>query len=220
MSYTYLQGQEVESSEDIYSVIDACVLSKSKSTPEKSLSKDSLTESCQNSQSGTTSQPLMESPGKEWWTLFVEDSPAKICPRQAVCEELGKVLEAVYSGKCYALQVKPTDPSSSLRMSIGFSLALRRKKANGSTTFSGPWPKSGMMRSGSVYPLPALVRHTYEKDFGLLPTPTKHNSKEGAYPAEYTRNTPTLATHAGGKINPEWSEHLMGFPHKWTDLGV
>jgi len=93
-------------------------------------------------------------------------------------------------------------------------------KGNGLTTFSGPWPKSGMMQSGFAYPLPALERRTSENVSGLLPTPMKHNSKEGAYPAEYTRNTPTLATHAGGKINPEWSEHLMGFPHKWTDLGV
>ena len=52
----------------------------------------------------------------------------------------------------------------------------------------------------------------------LWPTPTCHNSKEGAYPAEYARNTPTLATHAGGKLNPMWVEWLMGWPLGWTDL--
>jgi hypothetical protein len=52
----------------------------------------------------------------------------------------------------------------------------------------------------------------------MLPTPTCHNSKEGAYPAELTRNTPTLATHAGGKLNPMWVEWLMGWPLGWTDL--
>ena len=52
----------------------------------------------------------------------------------------------------------------------------------------------------------------------MFPTPTCHNSKEGAYPAEYTRNTPTLATHAGGKLNPMWVEWLMGWPLGWTDL--
>ena len=51
-----------------------------------------------------------------------------------------------------------------------------------------------------------------------FPTPTSHNSKEGAYPAEYTRKTPTLATHAGGKLNPMWVEWLMGWPLGWTDL--
>jgi len=52
----------------------------------------------------------------------------------------------------------------------------------------------------------------------LFPTPTCHNSKEAAYPAEYTRKTPTLATHAGGKLNPMWVEWLMGWPLGWTDL--
>jgi DNA (cytosine-5)-methyltransferase 1 len=51
-----------------------------------------------------------------------------------------------------------------------------------------------------------------------FPTPTCHNSKEGAYPAEFTRKTPTLATHAGGKLNPMWVEWLMGWPLGWTDL--
>jgi hypothetical protein len=52
----------------------------------------------------------------------------------------------------------------------------------------------------------------------MFPTPTCHNSKEGAYPAEYNRKTPTLATHAGGKLNPMWVEWLMGWPLAWTDL--
>jgi hypothetical protein len=51
-----------------------------------------------------------------------------------------------------------------------------------------------------------------------FPTPTAHNSKEYASPSEYNRKTPTLATHAGGKLNPMWVEWLMGWPLGWTDL--
>lgn len=51
----------------------------------------------------------------------------------------------------------------------------------------------------------------------LLPTPTAHNAKEGGYPAEHERNTPTLASAAGGKLNPTWVEWLMGWPLGWTD---
>jgi hypothetical protein len=51
-----------------------------------------------------------------------------------------------------------------------------------------------------------------------LPTPTSHNAKEGAYPAEYTRNTPTLSAQIGGKVNPEWNEWRMGWPIGHTDL--
>ena len=52
----------------------------------------------------------------------------------------------------------------------------------------------------------------------MFPTPTAHNAKECASPSEYNRNTPTLATHAGGKLNPTWVEWLMGWPLAWTDL--
>lgn len=51
----------------------------------------------------------------------------------------------------------------------------------------------------------------------LWPTPTAHNAKEGGYPAEHERNTPTLASAAGGKLNPTWVEWLMGWPLGWTD---
>jgi len=50
------------------------------------------------------------------------------------------------------------------------------------------------------------------------PTPTAHNAKEGAYPAEFTRNIPTLSAQAGGTLNPTWVEWLMGWPLGWTDL--
>jgi DNA (cytosine-5)-methyltransferase 1 len=52
----------------------------------------------------------------------------------------------------------------------------------------------------------------------MYPTPTAHNAKECASPSEYNRNTPTLATHAGGKLNPTWVEWLMGWPLGHTDL--
>ena len=60
------------------------------------------------------------------------------------------------------------------------------------------------------------------------PTPTTHLAKEGGYPAEYTRNTPSLTAvamesegrpHSSGYLNPDWVEWLMGVPTGWTDLG-
>lgn len=57
------------------------------------------------------------------------------------------------------------------------------------------------------------------KDFlKRLPTPTAHNAKEGGYPAEGTRNTPTLGWEVGGKIPPILTEWMMGWPIGWTDL--
>tara|TARA_Y100001970_G_C14231189_1_gene858750 strand:+ start:2141 stop:2647 length:507 start_codon:yes stop_codon:yes gene_type:complete len=51
----------------------------------------------------------------------------------------------------------------------------------------------------------------------VWPTPTSHNAKEGGYPSEHARNTPTLAAQAGGQLNPTWVEWLMGWPLGWTD---
>ena len=52
----------------------------------------------------------------------------------------------------------------------------------------------------------------------MFQTPTAHNAKECNSPSEKNRNTPTLATHAGGKLNPMWVEWLMGWPLAWTGL--
>jgi hypothetical protein len=79
----------------------------------------------------------------------------------------------------------------------------------------------GMTHKGECLDVAISARITIEKECGssrCLPTPTRHNAKEGAYPAEYTRNTPTLAAQIGGPINPEWNEWRMGWPIGWTDL--
>ncbi len=56
-------------------------------------------------------------------------------------------------------------------------------------------------------------------DAVLLPTPCARDWKDnGRSPAELARHTKTLATHAGGQLNPTWVEWLMGFEAGWTDL--
>jgi len=98
--------------------------------------------------------------------------------------------------------------------------------AEDSVEFLGTWPRWGMMLNGECWELEMSEQTTNEIESGLLgkttqnqlPNPTCHNAKEGAYPSEYTRNTPSLATHAGGKLNPTWVEWMMGWPLGWTDL--
>jgi hypothetical protein len=51
-----------------------------------------------------------------------------------------------------------------------------------------------------------------------FPTPTAHMAKETNAPSESKRNEPTLSSIAGGHLNPEWVEWLMGWPQGWTDL--
>jgi hypothetical protein len=40
----------------------------------------------------------------------------------------------------------------------------------------------------------------------------------GQSPSELNRNSETLATQAGGSLNPTWVEWLMGWTLGWTDL--
>ncbi len=65
MSYIYLQEQVEESLAESFSDIPQFVLSKLNLTAEKSYSKDSETESCQSSLSGTMCKPLTETLGEE-----------------------------------------------------------------------------------------------------------------------------------------------------------
>ena len=51
-------------------------------------------------------------------------------------------------------------------------------------------------------------------------TPTAHDAKDtGTAPSEGRRHSPCLAWQAGGKLNPQWVEWLIGWPVGWTDLG-
>jgi hypothetical protein len=79
-------------------------------------------------------------------------------------------------------------------------------------------PRWGMMRNGELFRRQIAALPMSGKEYGFLPTPVKHDQKDACYPSEFRRNTPPLSTHAGGRINPEWHEWLMGFPINWTAL--
>ncbi len=72
------------------------------------------------------------------------------------------------------------------------------------------------------------VQSTKESESLSWPTPTAHIAKEGGYPAEYNRNSPSITAvmlqreglpHSSGKMNPEYLEWMMGVPTGWTELG-
>jgi hypothetical protein len=67
---------------------------------------------------------------------------------------------------------------------------------------------------------PSMMKHKSCRNLAMamLPTPTAHNAKEGGYPSEHQRNTPTLAAVLGGKINPQYTEWMMGWPLDHTAL--
>ena len=79
------------------------------------------------------------------------------------------------------------------------------------------WPRSGMTAGGLCWELPMLAPPISATGFGsLLPTLTVcgNYNRKGASPT----SGDGLATVAGGALNPNWVEWLMGYPIGWTDL--
>jgi len=144
-------------------------------------------------------------------TSFTEDSPAKTSALLEL-EKAWKEAEAAYSSRsCDSLMYYDHNSSSwkMCQQSLLEDLLPLPKKL----------PKEAMIRDGVLYPLVKLAHPIKEKDGGYLPTPTARDYKDnGKSPAELARNSKTLATHAGGQLNPQWVEWLMGYPVGWTEL--
>jgi C-5 cytosine-specific DNA methylase len=77
--------------------------------------------------------------------------------------------------------------------------------------------------SRSYFQLAVSVPRIGETGCGFWPTPQAHDAKSsGTAPTELAgkRHTPSLPTAVGGKLNPQFSEWLMGFPTDHTALNV
>jgi len=69
----------------------------------------------------------------------------------------------------------------------------------GFSEFSGTFPRSGMMRSGTVYQLPSLARTITEIGCGFWPTPLAQEGKHGA-PTEWEMTTDHAATRESLRV--------------------
>lgn len=241
MSWHYLRELAAEYSEGICSAGVASVQLNTTSTQETSYSQDSETGTYQSSQSGMMCEPLTENRGEEWLTLYRAAFHAKTFHQQERGQE-SKEPEAVCGRKWLELSVR-YDPD--LHSWKTHRCLFDEDLPQSSVTL----PKWGMMRSGVLYRLRTAERPIYENESGLWPTPTvcgNNNRKKlsktsgdglatavmystpcardwkdnGKSPAELERNSQTLATQAGGKLNPTWVEWLMGWPLGWTDCDV
>ena len=208
MSWHFLQAGEEESWEGIFWDGAPDALLKLMPTQEGSFLLDNETDACRNSQSGTTCGRLTESHGVDQSTSSPEDSHAKTSVQPEEEPEL-KESEAVFGNTWQESLAKYNPDTHSWKT---HQCLWEEDLPSSSLTL----PRWGMMRDGVLWEQTMPELTTYENASGFWPTPTAHNAKEGAFPAEYTRNTPTLASRAGGKLNPTWVEYLMGWPLLWT----
>jgi hypothetical protein len=213
MSWHYLPELAAEYSAGICSDGDAYVPLSTTSTQGTCCSQDKETDTCQSFQSGTTLEPLTENLGEAWLMLYREDFHARTLVLQE--KEQASKEHAQDSGRKW------------LELSVKYDRNTHSWKTH-RCLFDEDLPQSlvtlpkwGMMRRGVLYRLPSAEHPTNESASGLWPTPTARDWKDnGKSPAELARNSETLASQAGGRLNPNWVEWLMGWPIGWTDCDV
>ena len=89
---------------------------------------------------------------------------------------------------------------------------------------SGLWPTPDTGESLSGHGRRGISRNPRHQSANSLearvrqwPTPTVQDASNNGGPSQSQRNTPPLNSVAGGALNPQWVEWLMGFPIGWTD---
>jgi hypothetical protein len=179
-------------------------------TPQAYLPPDRMTAFSRPSRFGMTFAPLTDDHGAAVLTSFLAAFPARTSAWPAKAPALTEPDQAC----------GPTWRASLARFSPATSSwkTAQRSLLGDSDESLVIWPRSGMTADGQCWELPTLERRISGTGSGLWPTPTAHNAKETNAPSEANRNTPTLASQAGGSLNPTWVEWLMGWPLGWTDL--
>ena len=118
------------------------------------------------SQSGTTAIPSTEDPGVTAWISSLPDShasPSAPQERKSIHSTRGTAGQ-----QPFAFLEKCSQGISYWKTSQGCFLDL----TGISDRYSETWPRSGMMRSGTAFPLRPSVPRTSEIGSGCLPTPT------------------------------------------------
>ena len=184
---------------------------KSTPTPPQFCSPDKMKEFSRLSRFGMTFKPLTENLGVELLTWYLADSHAKTSVARAKVQ--ASKASAVECGQKWPESLARYDHASRLWKTAQCSLL------EGLDVYSETWPRWGTMRGGECWELSTPARLISENESGLWPTPCARDWKDnGRSPAELHRNSVTLATAAGGQLNPTWVEWLMGWPLGWTDL--
>jgi hypothetical protein len=118
---------------------------------------------------------------------------------------------------------KASDAAKGQRTKKGAEKEMNRGHGIDLTTFTKIYPtptvrgnsnrKGSSSRSGDG--LATFVKQ-------MFPTPTVNDSKNNNPPSQHIENgrsSNPLNVVAGGALNPEWVEWLMGFPPGWTEPG-
>ena len=185
--------------------------------------------------------PLTVQNGLEKWITSLPDSHANLGQKQGPKREhLTRDGSGLTSPESFAR----FDPNSSSWKTFQTSLTGDSLPYSGTWPRSGSMQngvlskramlvlainETGFSSSPTMFPTPTTIDNALcpsmankspaHQNLRNLPTPCARDWKDiGTSPSEKNRNSPPLAVHAGGRLNPIWIEWLMGFPIGWTEF--
>jgi len=223
VSWHYLQEQEAASWEE--SSLDGApsALLSMLPTHAACCCPGSGTDTCRASLCGMTCVPSTASPGAAGSMLSAADFHAPTSATAGTSSGLPE--SAADCGETWPESLARFDPDSCTWKTS------QRSLFGGWETFSATWPRSGLMRDGTCWELPTLAGRSQESGFGSWPTlkasDAKQYSKSFAYFERRVKVAPDLPVMVGlktpptpggfyGRLNPAWTEWLMGWPIGWT----
>ena len=194
-----LQEQEVDCSEE--SCLDGVRFAQSRLADSNgmSFSPGKETEFSIGSRSGTTCVHSTEDSGAERSTSSAEVSPVRTSAAQGEDSELSAENGVDYGANTQGSFARYDRDSCSWK-------TAQCSLFGGLESFSGTWPKQGMMLHGRCYPLVIAAHRTSESGCGLserFPTPTvfENNNRKGMSPrsgdglSTYVKKWPTPTCH-------------------------
>jgi hypothetical protein len=214
---------------------EPCALSSGTHTLQASWLPAKTTDACRLSRSGMTYKPLTANRGEELLTLFRAGFRAKTyLPQERERESTESEAEC---GRTWPASLAKYDPVSRSWKTHQCSLF------GGLDEFSETWPSWGMMRDGVSWAAPMSDCQCLEKESGYWPAPTCEGwGSEGAQRQMLKKVENGVITHEeaermmvrhfrecvskpsqkspwkdGTILNLSFYEHLMGWPHSWTD---
>lgn len=218
MSWLFSQALVAEYSAGTFLDGEPCAQLNVTPTQHKFWRNDKTMDASDLSRFGLTLRLLTVAHGVELLTSYLAAFPARTSVQPAPAQEL--TVSAAASGLTWRGSFARFDHEASTWKTVQCSLL------GDSDEFSETWPRWGSMRNGVSYlrPIPALP--TCESESGLWPTLTasigkkcggRHKGKADTL-ASRLAETEGLSTTSTGRVNPTWSEWLMGFPSGWSAI--
>ena len=214
MSWLFSQVLVEEYLGDISSDGEQSVQSSGNPIQQAYCAPDKMTVFSRLSRFGMTYKPLTEDRGEELLMSYLAAFPARTLASQDEAQDLTGS-EVDYGERWHGLLAR-YDQDIHLWRTVQCSLL------GGLNESLQTLPQWGMTVGGELYLLPTLVQTIDAKESGFTHvwgTPKAQDSRHALRDrGKGNLGEQVSGLHNGGKLNPTWTEWLMGWPLEWTDL--